>query len=754
MPVEVDPSAFLEACGGVVSNDALAIPRAVRLAALLIERNDVGAHLIEARANPRGEWLLVDVEVDVGQVPAADIRHVERMAIGFGADDNHWPQVVSLRTDFPRDLLHLFVTPVTQPVALCLAEEPWSEVRRRWTPAAFVRRLRQWLIDTARGALHRDEQLVEPFLPASTSRAILPADAFAPGNVGRQLDGALMEGSVERGRPVYRLSWAGQGEKSPARFVAAVIASEPRVHGVLHRPPRNLAELFALFGEEDPGFAACFDKLISSWLDQPGLRGAHPMLFVQAAMRRSADGPVERTDTWAFLMASDMRAIGKSLDLWDVGGEREGPILAFNRKPGPYGADIAVELVNPVLGLDPASAADANGRTCSGKRVVAVGSGALGSQVMANLARMGEAVTTVIDEDVVMPHNLARHAIWDEQLAGWPKADAARLMQDRLFSGAVSAAALIADAATSPQTGEDPVAGAIEGADLVLDMAASVEVSRRLALGGDCHARCMSMFLSPDGLDLVVLAEDADRATRLDHLEMAYYGAVVADTGLQGHMQVPEGRRYARSCRERSARIPQTAVALHASIAAEAVFGALVDAGAAAAVWRLDRNTMEVRRIPLDLRPMRHFEIDGWSVLITERLLDELAARRAERLPHETGGVLMGDFDVGRRIIYVAHHLPTPPDSIEEAGGFIRGSRGVDAAVTAASEATLGMLQYVGEWHSHPTGARAMPSVEDARLYVHLAEAMEIEDRPPIMLIAGEDEFSVVLGFSRGRAAA
>lgn len=743
MPAEFEPAKFLRSCGDVVPAEALVIDRARRFATLIDRRDDIGAHPVEVRANDNGAWVVIDVEVEVGQIAVVDIRRTERLAIGFGAGDGDWPQALSLRANFPRDLIHLMVVPVSDPVALCLSEEAWPDARRRWTPAGYIRLIRRWLIDAAEGVLHRDEQIVEPFMPVAAARAIVPASTFTTANVGRLMGGARIGGSAEERRPVYRFE-VDNGNDSPA-FIATVMSTAPRLHGVLHRPPSSLAELLALFEKGDPGFDTRFDDLVRNWLNRPGVRAAHLLLLIQAPMLRVEGGDVERIDHWGFLLHKDVREVGIALDLWTEAAGNAGPVH-FGRKEGPYGADVPVEPVNVTMALDSVSAAGYNGREPSSQRIAAIGAGALGSQILANLARMGETPDVVIDEDRLMPHNLARHAAWDESLVGWTKVEAARLMDERLRERATPMQSLRADASRLQTTGDDPVETVLAKADLVLDMAASVAVSRRLARDGGTGGRRLSVFLSPSGFDLVVLAEDAERQVRLDELEMGYYAAVAGDPLLDGHLVLPAGRRYARSCRERSSLVPQTAVALHAAIATESVFASFADKGASATVWRLDRETMQVKKIALDPRSMRSFAIDGWTVLVCEHLLDELAEQRAERLPSETGGVLLGEFDLDRKLVYVVHYLPAPPDSVEEPSGFVRGTDGLDQAITSIGDRTLGMLRYVGEWHSHPDGIRARPSGEDVLLYAHLALGMEIEDRPAIMLIMGADEVGVVVG--------
>jgi proteasome lid subunit RPN8/RPN11 len=50
------------------------------------------------------------------------------------------------------------------------------------------------------------------------------------------------------------------------------------------------------------------------------------------------------------------------------------------------------------------------------------------------------------------------------------------------------------------------------------------------------------------------------------------------------------------------------------------------------------------------------------------------------------------------------------------------------------------MLEYVGEWHTHP-GSNVEPSHDDQTAFAWLCQAMEQEGLPPVMLIAGESHF-------------
>lgn len=740
MPAVPEPEAFHASPGELASSADLVLRRAQRLAHFVEGRDDVGARLIEARKRDEEEWLILGVAVDVGQAPAVDIQHEERIAVGFTSADRDWPYVMALRSDFPEDVSHQFVRVEGAPVALCLSEEAWQEARLRWSPGAFLRLLRTWLIDTARGALHRGEQPVEPFIVGSAARAILPADLFAPTRQGAQLYGRLV-GRRDEGPPIYAFDF--EGEPNAIAAAAGVLFAPPQVHGVVRGAPRTLAEMILLFGSGDAAFSEQLDAVVADWLKQNTLHPALPVLIIQVPMLREEGAEPERKDLVAFLLNTTVRDLGLALDLWSLEGDG-GPIL-FGRKPGPYGEGVEAEAVNILLELAPEVAAQYNGlegpSCCS---IAAIGAGALGSQVISNLTRMGESVSVIVDQDRLFPHNLARHAVWDRELLGWSKARALALMVRRMRSGASEPTAFMADITDSKTEHAGQLLDALRSSDVILDMAASVAVSRSLAVDVESDGRRISAFLSPNGLDLVVLAEDRARETRLDHLEMALYGAVVSDPELEGHFALVDGRRYARGCRDVSAKLPQTAVALHAAVAAQQVRDLIESDAAAAGVWRLDHEAMTLRRIALDTRPMRSFDAPGWTVLVSESLLEQLALQRNERLPAETGGVLLGAFDADRQLIYVVAHIPSPVDSIEQADGYVRGAFGTAEAVQAAAAATLGMLRYVGEWHSHPDGVPVIPSADDMALFSHLVEGMEVEGHPPVMLIVGQEALGVV----------
>jgi Prokaryotic homologs of the JAB domain len=103
-----------------------------------------------------------------------------------------------------------------------------------------------------------------------------------------------------------------------------------------------------------------------------------------------------------------------------------------------------------------------------------------------------------------------------------------------------------------------------------------------------------------------------------------------------------------------------------------------------------------------------------------------------QRLPNETGGVLLGSFDMARKVALVSLALSSPEDSKEWPTVYIRGSAGLQGVVSRSEIATGGGFEYIGEWHSHPSGATAGASRDDRRALSLLSEVMAEDARPAL----------------------
>lgn len=734
-------------CGPIVEPNAATAGKARDFAAFLVARDDVGASLIEVRQGGERSWVVVEFELDVGQQPVIDIARRERVALGFTVEDAEWPTALVIRDDFPPYLPHTFLTAPGDPSILCLSEEPWDEAKRRWSPNLLVRTVRHWFNATAKGELHTADQPLEPFVVASAHQAVLPPNYV---ELCATMPARLYGYGIE-GTPIVRFRGSKpEGLKNHPGFTAVHFVLPTQTHGFIRHSARTAADLIALFSVEGFDFKAKLGEALRGWLADPSLRETRPVVIVSIPTARAAGEEAERTDTRLFMLAVTVRELGVSLDIWSAIKDDEGRMIegatlgALN--PTFDGSNVPVMLWSTLTDITRDAAARFNGYECpTGLGLLVVGAGALGSQVVGNLVRMGETITGVADQDFLLPHNLARHGCYNDQGVGVSKSNIVASQTNGFLNAPAKTAAFGVNVLRPADDDAEAYQAAVEKADAILDLAASVAVSRSLAIDNPATGRRAAAFLSPSGHDLVVLVEDAERSVRLDELEMAYYAAVVNDPALEGHMSAAGHVRYGQSCRDLSGQIEQAHVAINAGIAAKALRAALAQEAPLAKVWRTDPATLEVQKVDIDPRPMKRFDAGGWTVLVRPGLLEAIWKRRDQRLPDETGGVLLGDFDTSRKLIYLVDALATPADSKEDQDSFIRGSYGLPDAVAEAASKTQQMLRYAGEWHSHPRGYGVLPSGDDVGLYCYMAAEMAVEGYPPIMLIAGDNEFSLIV---------
>ena len=304
-----------------------------------------------------------------------------------------------------------------------------------------------------------------------------------------------------------------------------------------------------------------------------------------------------------------------------------------------------------------------------------------------------------------------------------------------------------------PGNHADDIRQALSEADIILDMSASLSVARYLCHDLEAEGRRVSLFLNPSGTALTLLAEDSPRQVPLDALEMQSYRAISSRPELAGFFSTNDRLRVGQSCRDLSVSIPQDLVALHAAIASHALKQVLQSDRPQIAIWQVDQENYAIAPLEIDPSEVRKEESGDWIVHTDSQIRQKLEGLRQKKLPNETGGVLIGSYDMQRKIVYVVETIPAPDDSEEWSTGFVRGTKDLQAKVEAIGLATDGMLQYVGEWHSHPDGATVKPSGYDQRQMSWLGQIMVGEGKPGVVAIVGEDqETNFYVGGDAGKA--
>lgn len=690
----------------------------------------------ECRRTEAADVIVLDISIEVPQIRKYGILPMERLALTF-PDSPEIPQVEALRQSFPTNVPHLNGRPAGSLPSLCLYDRRWEEECRNWTAPRFIERIRSWLSRAATGNLHAEDQPLEPLvgalryrllLPTALRREIITNNNFSPYCIASHdnngvTDVCLVPVSPDNPRPNQK--------EGLSQYRLLIYDCPPRIHGLIHYPS-TLADI----AEAVHGSGFDLVQRIMADLKRikmpkgTGFAESLLTILLRVPMCREYGGDIEDMQFWAFLVTEAISNIGKKLCMWEVyDGELA---LTINNSARPRPEEVPVAAINVSFTLDRESAHEFCGRRDDLGYIVAVGAGSLGSQVVMNMVRCGLGRWCVVDNDVFLPHNVVRHSL-DGHAIGSSKAEMLALSASSLMDDAECKSLVVDALRTDPRFEEE-----LGKANVIIEMSASVAVARRISqLAG--HARRVSVFISPTGKDLVIIAEDRNRRFRLDDLEMQYYYEIYKVAQLQDHLHAPtDSVRYGRSCRDTSLVMPQHLVALHAATAAAVLPNVLAMDDPFVAIWRSDSEG-NVCRHRVSISQTQPISMNGWLVSISEGLLRQIAESRVSRLPNETGGVLIGSVDTMNQHIYAVGMLPSPSDSWEQHDLYIRGSEGLCSSIQRCGEVTMGNLEYIGEWHSHPDECSVVPSALDRKLMHWLTTHMMCEGLPAVMMIAGKE---------------
>ena len=703
-------------------------------------------NLVDCRSTavPRSETIVFDTEVELPQYPTLDVRASERLAVTFFADASSLPEILALRGDFPL-VPHLNQRSFEFPRSLCVYEDAFPEFSFKWSPVRFIEDIRGWLARTARNELHQPNQPLEPLLDAGTLDLIFPPsilDNLTPG------DHLFLEHTLLKGNQRSMFVQRKVASAAEASMFAVYLRGKCQTHGVIRRKPATLADLQDFLRPAEIDVVESTQRALRAFLEGGGGRAGAVLLalFVDLPKARKEGAPPETTEHLAFVATARTEELSAAMGVSQRFGDSIGYLLG-GAVASVHPENLSVVPMRRLAMLTPESAAEFNGVQAVGDAMTFIGLGALGSQLFMNLWRSGFGRWTLIDRDLHLPHNDSRHTLVNG--IGEFKASAMANFAAAIFPEH-KPAHIVADVLT-PGAQAKEIEVAIEKSIAVIDCSASVAVGRHIAHFYGGHRR-ISAFLNPSAKDLILLVEPADRSIRLDQLEMMYYRAVIGDRRMEGHLirgDVPV--RYSNACRDLSTVISQDHIAVHAGIGSRAIRNALTIPDAMIAIWRSSDNGT-VARIDVPIAKPIGYTAKGWKVLLDSAVQETVANYRLTHLPNETGGVLLGSFDMTRQVVLISLALSSPEDSKEWPTVYIRGSAGLRSAVSHAEIATGGGLEYVGEWHSHPRGATAAASSQDRKALALLAEVMAEDARPAVMLIVGEGETRLYVRHDLGRA--
>ena len=688
--------------------------------------------------------LDVELELELEQRRQVPIRATEPVRIVFMSDDEAWaPRVLSRREDFPVGLVHTNLDrDVDGGLCLCIWEENWLDLASSLTGQMLIERIRAWFSKMADGTLHNSEQFLEPLIPTSANTLIIPSGEIrGPWHVAFA--------TKHFGRFTLSMSCEAVEEHQLTNKFAVYSAKLPsQTHRGLAQMPLDLGTLQHLCIDLD------FDLIggLCDWLQHSAqLKDATeklPILILQIPKRRVADGEDEEQEVWCYTLGETVAALGELLGATIT--ETKGKIVTtVHQILGSNGnADLQSINIDPwrvVQRLDRAAARQFAGtQKREDTKFVGIGAGAIGSNVAMIATRSGMGSWTMVDGDILLPHNTVRQIQRNEAI-GLPKATVLQYELDSVLADSGNAS--IAVDVFSPGESITDLQTALQNAAIAVAFSASPSVLGWLA--DQDVSRAVSSFFGPDGSDLVVLAESATRQIYIDEIEAQYFLAIATIPLLEGHLSSArmDKIRYANACQDLSRPLPPWQVHTLCGLAAGRLAQVIDTEESSACVWRLNTNTGSVTSTSFPLYSVHRFDTDLMRISFSDNAIQVMRQLRVEAGSNETGGVLIGTFDMSRNILHVVAALPAPSDSLQAPTYFIRGMRDLKPRIEKLANATAGRLHYIGEWHSHPDYAAARPSADDKKVFTYLNNHMGPVGSPYVMAICGKTETWLRVGW-------
>lgn len=686
------------------------------------------------------EVVVFDFHIDKHQNLIHDIKEVERIAISFKSD-KELPRVFALRKDFPSNLSHLNSPNPNLPRELCLYEESWSELKHKWSAPTFLLEIREWLELSAVNKLHLEDQPLEPFLSTRFTLVFDPKHNV-PFLFVKKIGDNIYETTTKyhKDYPPY----------------LAVINSVEIEHGLIRDEPFSVGDLSSLpdisLNIIEPIHNYIDSILVDNAIDKQLLERYRVILILWVNLKRISTEKVESTRLYGFTLENTLASIGKKSGYMVDNPVDKDQLIKLelighkNNHSVDTIKDICIQSFHVIRKFDINLANSLSGINHNESIFSLVGCGSLGSQLLLNMARQAFGKWNLIDDDILLPHNLARHILLKKQIAQSKVTSIKHFVNQELFDNEDFILNCFEGKIESAESDVN-LHQSLDDSDIIIDISTSISAQRFLT-NTYPQKRKFSSFLNPKGSDLVFFAEDKKSQTSLNLLEYQYYKELLNNENLKNHLALNESRvRYARGCRDISSTIAQDNLAIFSGILSKKVKSQNESQNANISIWQLNEN-LSIKAHDFDIDEWEEIRIDDWTLYLNGRLLNEMRNFRKERLPNETGGIILGGVDKFYKKIFLTNSILSPIDSIEKRTLYIRGIKGVYERLNEIQRITNDSIYYLGEWHSHPKGCSVNMSSDDEKLFGELVNESLYRGEPTCMVIVGDKKLNLIISFT------
>jgi len=675
------------------------------------------------------------------------IKNRERLALIFSEEFTIPYEVQALREDFP-PTLHQNDNYLVKGHSLCLYESSWDTEARTWTPQRHLNRILWWLKETSLGILHKEDQPLEQLFYTTNQELILPIK-FNEKILKLNTKFFIYPVRSLKNKLVVRGTFEEDNKKQSMDTV--IVLTEPLTHDSPSKYPRTLGDLELFLKNRGANLFYNLESAIRSKVDSNGIleNGNGIFLILILPIRRNKESKPEKNLFKGFFIKDyNIATFGKLCDIFsnDAGDGKYYEIVKVNKSTFSIEALKGIQ-IDPIEITFPLSKSYARMNSKIDEEEakfngILAGVGTLGSAVAEIWSKEAWGEWVFVDNDYIKPHNIIRHSAKDIHI-GNSKAEVVKYLCNINFEKSYVINEAIIDNITNFDNRK--LWEKINDAQVLIDATTTLEVPRDLSVV-DNIPRSVSIFVTPSGKDCVLLLEDKKRNVRLDTIECQYYRALISNEWGAGHLEGNQGElRVGAGCRDKSFLMNQELILLHASTLARHTRLALRNENANIRVWKVDKDSGEIKSINIPVVKSLKMKLDEWTVVYDKKIIEKLFYYRNQKLPNETGGIVLGYTDQVVKRIFVVDILSAPDDSVEKKNEYIRGVSGLLEKIEFVLSRTAKIVTYIGEWHSHPPKCTAKPSSIDLVQSDYLAKELLYEGIPGIMIIVGDNMVNINL---------
>jgi hypothetical protein len=754
----------------VPTGDAVrSIARALRIIAAHPGVAAVGKETVSENG---GWWVDIDVRVGLPSAWMAEghspngVRAVEPITLIFPARFPLRAPTIWLRADFDRSLAHVQPGDPDSRPEPCIVDGRLSELLHQQGLAGILNQLVLWLDNAALGRLIDQKQGWEPVRRDDVAGFVVADAPALRALVSRNAGSAtfrfdfLASADSDGGRSVY------------GKIALAKVAVNPDTLGSILTTSRassaelRLGESLAIVawpGRQPSGEFVVADSYQPETVINFGA-------LMERAIAYGCDRPLNDAINWLKRCAANY-TLSTSYPL--------AIILCARRPFNLIGSNSPIELCPYVMDIGPGAFMASGDQTLiqpighrhaitedllrtlsgagdrEGPRWALVGCGSLGSKIALHLGRAGRGPATVIDPAYLSPHNAARHALVPD-VSGLPlnwvtsKAAAVARAMEGLGQASTAVTRDVVSIVRNPTSAKKHLP---KKTWAVVNTTALLGV--REALGSVPSEielpRVLEASLFGQGkLGLLTVEGPSRNPNTLDLMAEAY-ACIRPDDDLRPIMfGSGEGlvrQTIGEGCGSPTMVMSDARVSMFAAPMAEAILRmqdtSLPAQAGRLLIGRLAPDGLGLSWMDHTVPPVTVVGIEGpdtWSVRISRRAADAIAADVRRWPGVEAGGIVMGRISEAARTFYVTDVLPAPDDSVRSPHEFVLGTRGARRLVRTFAESAGYSLFCLGTWHSHLMASG--PSGKDRRT----ADAVALARlAPSILLIHTPAGFTALL---------